>query len=453
MPRASIPVSLGVHAARWVAVGALAACGNGHPPASVDGEPITAAVKARLARLTLPASLKPPHDVANQYADDPLAALLGQKFFFETRFSGPLLDTSNNGTSGTLGMKGDTGKVACASCHNPSAAFLDTRTPRRQISLAAGWTRRRAPSLLDVSFNTLLMWDGRRDAAHNQVFAPIENPVEFNSSRLFVAQQVSKLYRADYEALFGALPPLDAYPELDAPYAGCTALPADTLNGSCPQPGADDDAVTRVVVNLGKAIHAYERLLHCGPSRFDQWMAGDAAALTAQEQQGAALFVGKGACDLCHSGPLLTDHAFHNIGLQPALVAVFFVDRDDPGAATGLAEAKADKLNTKGPFSDGYDGRLDSLPSDLSSLLGAFRTPSLRCVARRPTYMHTGQYRSLEDAVAFLNRGGATTGYLGITESYPRNMSEDELAALVAFLRALDGPGPTADLIEAPTLP
>jgi cytochrome c peroxidase len=67
--------------------------------------------------------------------------------------------------------------------------------------------------------------------------------------------------------------------------------------------------------------------------------------------------------------------------------------------------------------------------------------------------MHTGQYRSLEDAVAFLNRGGASAGYLGDKENYARNMSEDELAAVVAFLRALDGPGPTADLVEAPTLP
>jgi hypothetical protein len=66
--------------------------------------------------------------------------------------------------------------------------------------------------------------------------------------------------------------------------------------------------------------------------------------------------------------------------------------------------------------------------------------------------MHTGQYRSLEDAVAFLSRGGAPSGYLGTKESYDRNLSDDEQSALVAFLRALDGPGPTADLVEAPTL-
>jgi cytochrome c peroxidase len=452
MPRAWIPASFGVRAAEFAAIVFFSACASASQ-SKVDDAPNGEEVRARLARLTLPSSLLPPADVSNKYADEPMAAVLGQKLFFETRLSGPLLDESNNGTSGTLGMKGETGKVACASCHNPTAAFLDARTPRRQISLAAGWTRRRAPSLLDVSFNTFLMWDGRRDAAHNQVFGPIESPVEFNSSRLFVAQQVSKLYRADYEALFGPMPSLDAYTALDAAQAGCTSLPADAVNGSCPQPGADDDAVTRVVVNVGKAIQAYERLLHCGPSRFDQWMAGDEAALTPLEQQGAALFVGKGACDACHSGPLFTDRAFHNLGVTPALVALFFVDRDDPGAAAGLAEAKADKLNTKGPFSDGYDGRLDSLPADLSSLLGAFRTPSLRCVGRRPTYMHTGQYRSLEDAVAFLNRGGGPSGYLGEKENYARNLSEDELAAIVAFLRALDGPGPTADLIAAPTLP
>ena len=55
---------------------------------------------------------------------------------------------------------------------------------------------------------------------------------------------------------------------------------------------ADKDAVTRIWVNVGKALGAYERLLTCGPSRFDRWAHGEAAALTHAEQRGAALFVG-----------------------------------------------------------------------------------------------------------------------------------------------------------------
>src|SRR5262249_51841741 len=117
----------------------------------------------------LPAS---PPDVSNRFADNAAAAALGQKLFFDPRFSGPLLDDSNNGLGQSVGKQGETGKLACAGCHVPKAGFLDNRSPRQQVSLGAGWTHRRAPSLLDVGQRTLLMWDGRRDAAYNQVFSP-----------------------------------------------------------------------------------------------------------------------------------------------------------------------------------------------------------------------------------------------------------------------------------------
>jgi cytochrome c peroxidase len=402
-----------------------------------------------------PAELPPPPaDPTNRYVEDPAAAELGKKFFFESRFSGPLLDESNNGLTGTLGMKGEAGKVACAGCHVPEAGFLDARSPRRQISLGAGWTRRRAPSLLDVGQSSFLMWDGRHDTAFGQPFTPIEDPQELNSSRLFVAQQVARLYKAEYEAIFGALPPLDGFPSLTPNEAGCVELPKDLAHGRCPKPGQDDEAVTRVVVNVGKAIQAFTRKLQCGRSRFDRWMDGDAAALTPEEQAGALLFVGKAGCISCHSGPYLTDLKFHNVGLDPDFT-FFVAPLDDQGASEGVSTMLADPLNSKGKFSDGYDGRQEKLPADRSSLLGAFRTPSLRCVSRRPSFMHTGQYRSLDDVVIFFNRGGDPEGggYPGKPENFPRNLSSEERAQLGAFLRSLDGDGPAPELVTPPELP
>src|SRR6185436_6090391 len=105
----------------------------------------------------------PPPDATNAYADDPRAAALGQALFFEPRFSGPLLEDDNDGTTGTLGVQGQTGRVSCAGCHLPEVDFLDGRSTRRQISLASGWTQRRTPSLLDFGQASILMWDGRRD--------------------------------------------------------------------------------------------------------------------------------------------------------------------------------------------------------------------------------------------------------------------------------------------------
>ena len=358
----------------------------------------------------------PPPDVTNAYADDPGAALFGQKLFYQVWFSGPLLDAHNDGSPGTLGTMGQTGRVACSSCHVATSGFSDTRSGEEQISLGTGYGRRRTPSLLDVGQAKVLMWDGRHDALYNQPFGPLESVVEFNSSRLFMAEQMFLIFRSDYETVFGPMPPLDdtaQFPPLSAKLTGCQPKDPSSPpnNGICdgtfhgyPGDHAEYDsmttenqtAVTRVVVNCGKALGAFERLLTCGPSPFDTWMHGGTPVSRAA-QRGAALFVGKAGCVSCHSGPFLSDQKFHDVGLAPAIVQQTFLDANDPGAAAGIADAIADPLNTLGPFSDGSDGRLPAAVTP--AMTGAFRTPILRCVATRPTFMHTGQLRTLADVV------------------------------------------------------
>jgi cytochrome c peroxidase len=417
------------------------------------GPNIPEGVLSRLSALS-PEVLPPARpDSTNRFADDPLAARWGQQLFFDPRFSGPLLAEDNNGDPGTLGLRGESGRVSCASCHMPAVGFLDVRSSRRQISLGSGWTRRRSPSLLDFGQSTVLMWDGRRDTAYNQLFGVVENPLEFNSSRLFTAQQILRHYLDEYTEIFGPPPSLDAYETVDAATAGCTEMPDDPVTERCPLPGHDDAAVIEVLVNAGKAIGAYERLLTCGPSRFDAWMHGDASALSPEEQRGAVLFVELG-CDSCHSGPYLSDQQFHNVGAANVLPN-FIPPYDDPGAGPGIEAARLDPLNSRGAFSDGDDGRLAVFPEDTSALLGAFRTPMLRCVSRRPSFMHAGQIRSLEDAVLFFVEGGDHGGYRGVKDPriVPLDVDREGRDALVAFLRALDGPGPDPALLEPPELP
>jgi cytochrome c peroxidase len=434
------------------------------------GDPDPTFTQAEMEALTTlsPPSLPPaPPDASNAHADDPAAAALGHKLFFSPIFSGPLLDGDNDGSAATLGVQGQTGRVACAGCHVPTHDFSDTRSPSAQISLASGWGRRRAPSLLDVGQAKIIMWDGRRDALFNQVFGPIESVVEMNSSRLYAAQQIFGQFAQDYESVFGPLPPLGdtaRFPSLSATRTGCQpampSSPSPTCDGTWhgyPGDGAefdamapaDQDAVTRVVANAGKAIGAYERLLTCGPGRFDRWMHGDSGALSRAEQRGAEVFVGPGKCVACHSGPFMSDQAFHDVGLAPRTVAAAFIDANDPGAAVGLAKAIADPLNTKGAFSDGDDGRLPaSVPS---SMQGAFRSPTLRCVARRPSFFHTGQTKSLAAVVDFFDAGGdAAGGYEGTSELTPLGLTALQKSDLVAFLAALDGPGADASLTATP---
>lgn len=431
------------------------------PRAPDDPEPTFTAEELAALRAASPGVLPPsPPDVSNARSDDGAAARLGQRLFFDPGLSGALLHEDNDGGEGTLGRAGETGKVACSGCHVPEAGFLDDRSRGKQISLAAGWVLRRTPSLLDVGHARLLMWDGRSDTLHGQVFDALESRDEMNSSRLFVAHEIFARYGDAYREVFGDLPPLaDAarFPPLDAARTGCRpggpdayvchGMPGDgaEYDGMA---GEDQEAVTRVVANAGKAIAAYERLLACGPSRFDAWMHGDASALSRAEQRGAALFAGKAKCAGCHAGPFFTDQGFHNVGLRPGRVALAFVDEDDPGAAVGLPKALANPLNVRGAFSDGDDGRLPlSVPP---SMLGAFRTPPLRCVAQRPSFMHTGHMTSLVEVVAFFDRGGHDGGYLGEKTIVPLGLTARERADLVAFLGALTGPGPAESLRRAP---
>ncbi len=448
-----------------IAILASSGCGWAAPANKADAKAgmsvaAVAAPASRSSKSKIFAALSPnpfprvPADVSNRWADDPDAALLGQRLFFDARFSGPLLAGEHDGAflSSGLGMQGTPGKVACSSCHHPSAGFVDTRSTKQQVSLGAAWTHRRSPSLLDVGYLSVLMWDGRRDAGYNQVFGAIEASAEMNSSRLFVAQQMGRLYKADYERVFKeSFPDLSDYAPVAPEDAGCKEEQASPTMG-CPKP--HDDRVDRVVVNFGKAMNAYLRKLTCGAGRFDAWVNGDANALTAEERHGAELFIGKGRCVSCHSGPHFTDRQFHNIGLPGAIVSLVIQVGGDAGAAKGIPAMLADPLNVRGKFSDGYDGRLDALDHvKADDLLGAFRTPSLRCVAKRPSFTHTGQLRSLGEVVEFFSRGGATSDTTGAKEIGPLNLTLEEQAHLVAFLRTLSGPGPSADLLVPPPNP
>ncbi|MCX4240956.1 cytochrome-c peroxidase [Paraliomyxa miuraensis] len=402
----------------------------------------------------------PPADVTNAWADDDAAALLGQALFFDPRFSGPLLDGDNDGDPDTLGEQGQTGRVSCAGCHIPESGFSDTRSPHQQISLASGWVLRKTPSLLDMGWIRLLSWDGRRDTAYGSLFGALENPLEFNGSRLFMAQQLHAHHREAFEDVFGPMEDFSdpgRFPPLEPTEAGCDALnvPVSECRGKPGDEGpydgmadADRFAVDRVVVQAGKAIGAYMRRLRCGSSEFDAWLDGGEPALSDAARRGARWFVGEGHCIDCHGGPLLSDHSFHNVGLLPAVVATVFIDDDDPGAIEGIAGAIDDPLNSRSVHSDGDDGRL---PRDVDrSMLGAFKTPSLRCVDLRPSFMHTGQYRTLEQVVGFFAEGGHPVGYPGVNELQPTDLDAQQRADLVAFLEALRGPGPDPSLLEPP---
>jgi len=424
--------------------------------ACVDETSFTPEERATLEAYRLPTAAPP--DPSNAVADDARAAVLGKQFFFDTRFSGPLGPLNDGVSNGSLGLAGTPGLVACSSCHQPELGGTDHRS-HAETSFAAGYTGRNAPTVLDAAYSDVAaggwqFWDGRKDSLWSHALGPSESPVEHNGTRLGFAHVIYDHYKASYEAIFGALPDL----------ADTVRFPAAGKPGDAAFDGmtaADRDAIDRVFANFGKAVAAYERRLISpafAPSPFDRMLAGDDTAMTPGAIRGAKLFIGKAACDECHRGGTFTDFAFHNIGCPqegPHALAT------DIGREGGIATVKGDIFNRAGAYSDHADDTHLAGLAALATDTGAFKTATLRNVAKTAPYMHDGVYGTLWEVVEHYNFGGQTGAYAGTKDVAiaPLLLDARETSDLVEFLDSLDDgePLPTADfpegLVAAPTLP
>lgn len=375
-----------------------------------------------LAALSL-ASLPPlPQDPSNAVADNKDAANLGHALFFEKRLS------PNDG-------------VSCATCHDPVKGFTDGLPQARGL----GTTTRHTPSVIGAAYSPWLAWDGRKDSLWAQALLPLEHPLEQGSTRGEVAQVVAQAYGPQYRQVFGPLPPLGdsaRFPAHAGPLGDAAAQVAWT--GMAPE---DREAVTRVFVNVGKAIGAFQRELSPEPGRFDAYVGavqrGDVSGervLTPDEVAGLKLFVGEAGCVRCHSGPRLTDDTFHNTGV-PVVAGL----PPDSGREAGAKLVLEDEFNCLSRYSDADPSTCLALkklaPLD-PTLERAFKVPSLRQVASGAPYMHAGQFSTLEQVLAHYNRAPAAPS--GATELEPLGLSDTQLRQLEAFLTTLgtDGAAP-----------
>lgn len=374
----------------------------------------TEAETATLRTLWL-GSLPPlPADPSNQFADDPRAAALGEKLFFDARFS-------------------LNGQVSCGTCHLPELGFQDGRP----LAQGVGTTNRRAMPIAGTAYSPWLFWDGRKDSQWAQALGPLESPVEHGGTRTQYAHLIAAHYRAEYEALFGLLPDLSSLPATAGPVADPAALAA--WEAMSP---ADRETITQIYANMGKAIAAFERTILPSLTRFDVYVQAVLendnrtmrATFTADEVAGLRLFIGPANCTRCHNGPLLTDNDFHNTAV-PALPNL----PEDTGRAAGAAQVLADEFNCLSPYSDAAPEQCAELRFMLSEgeqLMRAFKPPSLRGVAARPPYMHAGQFATLEEVLAHYNNAPAAPA--GHSELEPLNLSPIELGQLSAFLKTLN---------------
>jgi cytochrome c peroxidase len=354
-----------------------------------------------------------PADPTNRVADDPRAVELGKRLFFDTRLSA-------------------NGEVSCGTCHQPDRGFQDSIARGKGVGTAA----RRTMPIAATSRSPFLFWDGRKDSLWAQALGPLESAVEHGGARAQYAHVVAHHYAQEYEALFGSLPDLSGIPPSAGPVANPVAASAWNALSE-----AQRDDVTRVFVNIGKAIAAYERRIEFAESRFDRYVTaltegGNAdGILTDDEVAGLRLFTGKANCTRCHNGPLFTNNEFHNTGVP----AVPELPVDD-GRLTGAASVLKDEFNCRSQWSDARDRcvELDVMVSGDHALQRAYKVPSLRNVAERAPYMHAGQFASLAEVLDHYNRAPAAP--LGHSELEPLGLKPSELRQLEAFLRTLTGP-------------
>lgn len=275
------------------------------------------------------------------------------------------------------------GQVSCASCHQPQRAFTDGRPLAIGEDRLMG--RRRSTPLLAAPFAPSLFWDGRAASLKAQVLGPVQDSREMNHE---LGDAIARLRN---------LPP----------------YPAQFLKAFGPGGGIDGKAVD--TDRLARALAAFVATIRPQTTRFDAFLNGQHDALDERELLGMHLFRTQARCMNCHSGPLLTDHQFHNIGLS------FYGRRNQD---LGRFEVTRD-------------------PADL----GTFRTPSLRNVSQAGPWMHNGLFTDLKGLLRMYNAGmGRDPAPTNPPDAYaprksehirPLDLSADDIDALLAFLKVL----------------
>lgn len=291
---------------------------------------------------------------------------LGKKLFFDRRLSGD-------------------GTMSCATCHDPNQGFSDGLDISLNYPTTRNW--RNAPTLINVAFQKYLFHDGRASTLEEQALFPMMSAFEMNQNLDFMEEEIRSVpeYVAEFAEVFG------------------------------------DQDVTRERVAM--AISTFERTLISDDAPLDRYLRGDSDALSPDAVKGYQLFTGKGKCARCHYGVNLVDDRFH------ALYAPENPEhqKDPRIAATRRFVAKVYNF-----------AEYRTLVEDPGRFLitgdrkdwKAFRTPTLREIARTAPYMHNGIYGTLAEVITFFNEGGG----MGNSELKPLRLTAQEKEQLKVFL-------------------
>jgi cytochrome c peroxidase len=273
------------------------------------------------------------------------------------------------------------GEISCASCHEYALGGDDPDGGMTSAHVS-GFTGTNAPTTWGVGHRHAdFGWHGQNATLTEQVLIPLQ-----------------KLHQVEADAVLEV-----------------AALPAYAARWDA----AVTDSGVDPVESLANIIANYVRFIPSPPTRLGAYLDGQ-ADLSDEAVHGAKLYLGKGGCDLCHSGPTQSDGLYHNLGV-PSL--------DPANADEGRFKVSQDEAD-----------------------LGRFRTPSLELVGMTAPYMHNGSMASLTEVVEHYSWGGETPDVGDVDELLVRSeLTKAEVDALVAFLT--EAFEPVVALEERPPCP
>jgi cytochrome c peroxidase len=341
-----IPLSMRATVFAAAVAGAAPACKKEPPPPPPAPD---AAEPAKAAEALAPAELDPARLAAFGALPErfenpanpitPAKVALGKQLYFDPRLS------KNH-------------DVSCNSCHDLAMGGVDGKptSPGHKGQLGG----RNSPTSLNAAGHFVQFWDGRAADVEAQAKGPVLNPGEMAMPSAAAVEKV----------LASILGYVTAFKE---------AFPESK------KPTFDDMAL---------AIAAFERTL-VTPSRWDRYLGGDKAALTAEEKAGFNTFVETG-CISCHTGALVGGGMYQKAGLVKP-----WPNQKDQGRFD-LTKVEADKM--------------------------FFKVPSLRNIEKTAPYFHDGSVATLPEAVKTM-----ASHQLG------KELGEPEVAGIVAWLKTLTG--------------
>ena len=203
----------------------------------------------------------------------------------------------------------------------------------------------------------------------------------------------------------------------------------------------DEEAL---LVDVGKALAAFQETIVAARTRFDEFRdalaRGDRAAAARYSipaQRGLRIFIGRGNCSTCHTGPRFTNGEFHDTGIP------YFAGtaRVDPGRYEGIRQLRESRFNLLGRYNDD-PARTTAVATRHVDLghrnFGEFKVPSLRNAALTGPYMHNGHFGTLREVVRYYSEIDVDRLHAdGEQILKPFTLSAQETDDLIVFLESL----------------